>query len=455
MTSSLKLSLLAAAAAVSAVPAAAQRPQTAAAAQATCLPEHAAAGHCTPSSVPVQQSTPQPQPARPTQPAASAQTACSPEHAAAGHCTPAPAPAERPAPQRQPAPQLQPVTPAQTTCLPEHAAAGHCTPSPAQQLAPQPQPATPAQTTCLPEHAAAGHCTPAQGPAQQPQPAPPPQATCLPEHAAMGHCTPTQSPGGEAAGAPAEGTNLAAGNAPPPEVPVANAADAFYDPAAMHKARHHLGEFHGNKKFFQLFVNELEYHPRNGRDGLGWELDAWYGGDINRLWFRSKGEGEAGRQLEKLETQLLYSRAIDPYFNLQGGLRYDIRPNPQRVYATIGLEGLAPSFFELEAFAFLSNKGELTARVGGYYDQRITQRLILQPSAEFNFAAQNSPDIHVGAGLSDAEIALRLRYDIRRDFAPYIGVQYERAFGRTRRYLREEGERAGAWSMLTGIRFWF
>ena len=411
---SLKLSLLAAAAAVPAAHAAAQQAPATASAQATCLPEHAAAGHCTPAPAPVQQPAPQPEPAAPPQPA----------------------------------------SPTQTTCLPEHAAAGHCTPSAAHQPAPQAQPATPAQTTCLPEHAAAGHCTRAQAPAQQQQPAAPPQATCLPEHAAMGHCTPTHSPSGQAAGAP-EGTNLPAGNAPPPEVPVANAADAFYDPAAMNKARHHLSEYHGDKKFFQLFVNELEYHPRNGRDGLGWELDVWYGGDINRLWFRSKGEGEAGRQLEKLETQLLYSRAIDPYFNLQGGLRYDIRPNPQRVYATIGLEGLAPSFFELEAFAFLSNKGELTARFGGYYDQRITQRLILQPSAEFNFAAQNSPDIHVGSGLSDAEIALRLRYDIRRDFAPYIGVQYERAFGRTRRYLREEGERAGAWSMLTGIRFWF
>lgn len=223
----------------------------------------------------------------------------------------------------------------------------------------------------------------------------------------------------------------------------------------MHHARQHLAEFHGAQKFFQLFANELEYQPRAGPDGIGWDVDAWYGGDINRFWAKVEGEAEAGGRVEKLETQALYSRAIGPYFNLQGGLRFDIRPKPNRVFATFGVEGLAPSFFELEAFAFLSNKGELMARLAGFYDQRITQRLILQPNAELNFAAQNSREIGVGAGLSDIELGLRLRYDIRRDFAPYIGVQYERAFGRTRRYLRDEGEDAGGFSLLTGVRLWF
>jgi copper resistance protein B len=121
----------------------------------------------------------------------------------------------------------------------------------------------------------------------------------------------------------------------------------------------------------------------------------------------------------------------------------------------LGVEGLAPSFFDVEGTLFLSNKGELFARAEGYYDQRITQRLILQPSVELNFAAQNSREVGVGAGLSDGEVGLRLRYDIRREFAPYVGVQYSRAFGRTRSYLREEGERPGGWSLLTGVRAWF
>ena len=312
----------------------------------------------------------------------------------------------------------------------------------------------------------AGHTTPA----------PQAQSTCLPEHAAMGHCTPSTAPQGTqaadphaggnmpgmpgmtgtpaATGAP-EGTDLPAGNAPPPPVPVANAADAFYDRQAMEHGREHLIDFHGGQKFFQALINIAEFQFRNGRDGYQWDADAWYGGDINRLWVKTEGEGAFGESIESAEVQALYSRAIGPYWNIQGGLRYDFTPNPSRVYATVALEGLAPSFFDIEGALFLSNKGEVMARASAWYDQRITQRLILQPRGEVNFAAQNSREIGVGAGLSDAEIGLRLRYDIRREFAPYIGVQYERAFGRTRRYLRQEGEDAASWSLVAGIRTWF
>ncbi|HMI41530.1 MAG TPA: copper resistance protein B, partial [Sphingomicrobium sp.] len=169
----------------------------------------------------------------------------------------------------------------------------------------------------------------------------------------------------------------------------------------------------------------------------------------------SEGDGEVGRGIEKAEVQALYSRAIGPYFNVQGGLRYDFKPNPSRVHATFGFEGLAPGLFELEGALFLSNKGELLARTEGYYDQRITQRLILQPRAELNFAAQNVRETQTGSGLSDAELGLRLRYEIRREFAPYVGVQYRRAFGDTRRFLRDDGEDPQGWSLLTGIRTWF
>ena len=262
----------------------------------------------------------------------------------------------------------------------------------------------------------------------------------------MGHCTPAVT------GA-AEGTDLPAGNAPPPQLPTDNAADAVYGDQAMDMGRHHLHEFHGGQRLFQALVNVAEYQFRKGRDGFEWDAEGWYGGDIHRLWVKSEGEGEFGRSLEKAEVQALYSRAFDPYFNWQVGLRYDFKPS--RVYAAVGIEGLAPSFFDVEGAIFLSNKGELMARAEGNYDQRITQRLILQPRAEVSFAAQNSRELGVGAGLSDAEIGLRLRYDIRREFAPYVGVQYRRAFGRTRDYLRDEGEDAGSWSLLSGIRMWF
>lgn len=304
-----------------------------------------------------------------------------------------------------------------------------------------------------------GHCTPsapqAQSVASPKTQSAPAQAACPPEHAAMGHCTPSPAQGSGQSSAALEGTNLPAGNAPPPPVPTANAADAFYGRAAMDMGRHHLEEFHGDQKFFQVLNNIAEYRAGKGADGYGWESEAWYGGDINRFWLKTEGEGVFGEGIESAEVQALYSHAIDPYWNVQGGLRYDFKPNPSRVYATVQLEGLAPSFFDVEGALFLSNKGELSARVGGYYDQRITQRLILQPRVEFDFAAQNSREIGVGAGLSKAEFGARLRYDIRREFAPYIGVQYERAFGRTASYRRAEGEKAGALQLLIGVRTWF
>lgn len=251
------------------------------------------------------------------------------------------------------------------------------------------------------------------------------------------------------------GTDLPAGNAPPPPAPTANAADAVYGSPAMGMGRHHLVKYHGGQRFFQALLNVAELQWRQGRPAYEWDGEAWYGGDINRLWLKSEGEGEFGRSIEKVQLQALYSRAIDPYWNVQGGIRTDFKPNPSRAYATIGVEGLAPSFFDVEAALFLSNKGELLAKLEGYYDQRITQRLILQPRAELNFAAQDTRELKTGAGLSDGELGLRLRYDIRREFAPYVGVQYRRAFGNTRHFLRDEGEGASSWSVLTGIRMWF
>ncbi len=446
MTLPLKLTLLAAGAAVlPAAPSLAQATQPAPGTSTACLPEHAAMGHCTlaaaqrPASVnphaghkmPAVRSQPAPRPQSRAVPQAAAQPTCLPEHAAMGHCTLA-------APQAARAPT--PVVP-QSTCLPEHAAMGHCTPT-SPQAAPMPKPAAP-QSTCLPEHAAMGHCTPAAPP--PPTPAP---STCLPEHAALGHCTLTAT-------GTAEGTDLPAGTSPAPEVPVANAADAVYGTPAMDMGRHHLYEFHGGQKLSRVMVNIAEAQFGNGPTAFEWDADGWYGGDVNRVWVKSEGEGAFGSSIEEVEVQALYSRAVGPYFNLQGGLRYDFKPNPSRVYAVAGFEGLAPSFFDVEGALFLSNKGELVARLEGTYDQRITQRLILQPSAEVNFAAQSTRAIGVGKGLSDAELGLRLRYDIRREFAPYAGVQYRRAFGDTRRFLRDEGERAGGWSLLTGVRVWF
>ncbi|KFL48787.1 copper resistance protein CopB [Sphingobium sp. ba1] len=153
--------------------------------------------------------------------------------------------------------------------------------------------------------------------------------------------------------------------------------------------------------------------------------------------------------------QVLYSRAIDPYFNLQGGIRQDFGRGPDRTYATIGVEGLAPGMFEVEGALFLSTKGDVLGRVEGYYDQRITQRLILQPRAEVNFAAQDIPENDIGSGLVNIELGARLRYEFSRQFAPYIGVSYLRKAGDTARLSRLAGEDVHATSFVAGVRFWF
>ena len=136
-------------------------------------------------------------------------------------------------------------------------------------------------------------------------------------------------------------------------------------------------------------------------------------------------------------------------------MRHDIRPQPQRSYAAIGIEGLAPYWFEVEAQAFLSDRGDAHLRIEGSYDQRITQRLILQPAAELNVAAQDVPELGIGAGLSDVELGLRLRYELAREFAPYVGINWERRVGDSARFARAAGEGASTTSLVMGLRFWF
>lgn len=136
-------------------------------------------------------------------------------------------------------------------------------------------------------------------------------------------------------------------------------------------------------------------------------------------------------------------------------MRQDIRPRPARTWATLGIEGRAPYQFDVQAAAFLSDKGQLAGRLEGTYDQRITQRLIVQPRAELDLAAQDMPDQRIGSGLSTTELGLRLRYEIRREFAPYVGVSWTWATGRTADYARADGKDTSERSIVAGVRFWF
>jgi copper resistance protein B len=265
-------------------------------------------------------------------------------------------------------------------------------------------------------------------------------------------------PGMDMAVAPEQadgGTALPAGNAPAPAPPTDHYADRIFPPAEMARLREALRGEHGSGNFHQILFNLAEYQARKGGDGYRWDGEAWFGGDINRLTLKSEGEGAVRGGVDSAEVQALYSRAIDPYWNLQAGVRHDIRPRPSRTYATIGVEGLMPYMVEVEGALFLSDKGDLLARAEGYYDQRITQRLILQPRIELNFAAQDVPKDRIGSGLSNAELGLRLRYEIKREFAPYVGVSYDRKVGDTASYARQDGEHVGSTSLVIGIRSWF
>lgn len=249
--------------------------------------------------------------------------------------------------------------------------------------------------------------------------------------------------------------SAAAPAAPPPPKPSDHAAERFYDPAQMAAARAQLAREHGGGRAWKVMLSTAEVAPQAGDDAYAWEGEAWYGGDLNRLVLKSEGEGVFGGDLHGAEVQALYSRAIGPYFDLQAGLRHDFEPGPSGTYAVLGFEGLAPYWFEIEGAAFLSEKGDLSARLEGAYDLRLTQKLILEPRAELGLAAQDVPELGVGSGLTEAELGLRLRYELRREFGPYLGVVYERKLGETADLARADGEEIEDTRFVLGVRAWF
>lgn len=245
------------------------------------------------------------------------------------------------------------------------------------------------------------------------------------------------------------------GDTPAPAPPADHAADAIFGAEKMAPARAMLRRDAGTMTTYSVLFNLAEYRVQGGRDAYRWEGEGWIGGDINRFVVKTEGEAAVGQGVEAGEVRALYSRAIDPWFNLQAGVRHNFEPGPPRTYATIGFEGIAPYWFKVEGALFLSDKGDLLGRLEGYYDERITQRLILQPRAELNFAAQDVPANGIGSGLSEAELGLRLRYEIRREFAPYVGVSWEGKLGDSARFARAAGDGVRATSLVFGVRAWF
>ncbi len=239
-----------------------------------------------------------------------------------------------------------------------------------------------------------------------------------------------------------------AGSGPP------RAADAIWGAEAMRASRAELQRTHGDFSVFWFQGDRLEAQVREGGAGYLWDFQGYSGGPTSRLWFKSEGEGTRGESIDDAEVQALYSRAISPFWDLQLGLRQDFA-GPATTHAVIGIQGLAPYMFEVDAALFISHRGDITARIEGELDQRITQRLILQPRVELSLSAQDVPRLGIGAGLDKVEVGVRLRYEIVREFAPYIGIEQTWRIGASADYARTRGEDPGITNYVVGIRFWF
>jgi copper resistance protein B len=202
-------------------------------------------------------------------------------------------------------------------------------------------------------------------------------------------------------------------------------------------------------------VDRLEAQLRDGNNALQWEAEGWVGGDLNKLWLKTEGEDIEDEGLEQAELQLLYSRAVLPFWDLQVGLRHDLRPNPSKNYAVVAMEGLAPYRVDIEASAFISEDGDPSARLELQYDLRFNQRWILQPRAELDYSFSKVSDLDLGRGPSKLETGLRLRYQLLPAFAPYLGLSYESALGDTRGLLKDAGEARSDWGLVLGLTAWF
>jgi copper resistance protein B len=268
--------------------------------------------------------------------------------------------------------------------------------------------------------------------AQQPRPPDDP-------HAGHVHEPPAQPP------APAEATSTQLPDYIPKPTDEDRAA-AFPDLGghAAHDAAVHA---------YVLF-DQLEWHP--GRDDSGFDLDSrgWIGGDVSRLWFRAEADRDLGL-VEDAQTHVLYGRLVSRWWDLVGGLRQDFKPGSPQTWAAVGIQGLAPYWLQVEATGYVGRGGRTQARLEVEYELLLTNRLVLQPLVEIELYGRSDPARRVGAGLSTTEAGFRLRYEIRRELAPYVGLKWTRKYGSTADFAEADDDPTHAVRFVTGVRFWF
>ena len=280
------------------------------------------------------------------------------------------------------------------------------------------------------EHSAAPDEQGAHRPAGQPPP-PEPEPTPVGDHS--GHTAPTQ-------------TVVEEPKDPVPPLTDADRAAAFPPNLSGHAV-------HDRTINYMVLFDQVEWQgPSTG--GANWENTSWVGGDLSRLWLRTEGESDGGR-LDSLFVDALWGRPFSRWWDFVAGVRQDFRPGDPQTWVGAGVQGLAPYWFEIEATGYVGGSGRTHARVEVEYELLLTNRLILQPLVELEMYGQSDPERGIGAGISTLESGLRLRYELRREFAPYIGITWDRKFFKTADFARSEGEKVGETRLAVGVRFWF
>lgn len=209
-------------------------------------------------------------------------------------------------------------------------------------------------------------------------------------------------------------------------------------------------EMDDSAMFGKVLLDQVE----RGEGGtLGWDGQAWYGGDYNKLWLKTEGEHDEGEATGNVEA--LWDRVIARWWDLQTGVRHDFGEGPSRTWAAFGVQGLAPYRFEVEATAYVGTEGRTAVRLVGEYELLLTQRWVLQPHMELNLYGKEDAENLIGSGLSDLEVGLRLRYEIRREFAPYVGLVWSRYFGGTADFMRDTNQDVSDAQFVAGMRIWF
>jgi copper resistance protein B len=212
-------------------------------------------------------------------------------------------------------------------------------------------------------------------------------------------------------------------------------------------------EMNDNAAIGMLLVDQAESRFSDGEDALYWDVSAFYGNDFNKLIIKSEGEHQ-GSDTDS-SNELLFNRIVSRWWSAQAGVRHDTAAGPARTWAAFGVQGLAPNWFDVDATIYLGDQGRTALRFTSEYELLLTQRWILQPKLELNAYGQRDERNGLGAGLADAELGIRVRYEIRREFAPYVGVSWTRLFGDTAKLAQRRGVDRSELQWLAGVRVWF